>query len=62
MQCIVGRHIRGIDEDDLPHLDQILLPIGQRLARKRPPGLLALWEVVRQSRVRLMARNQYQRD
>ncbi len=36
-QRTVGRHIRGFDEDALPHLDQILLPILQRLARKRPP-------------------------
>ena len=57
MQRTVGRHIRGIDEDDLTHLDRVLLPILQRLARERPPEagpvLLALWEAVMQGRVRL---------
>lgn len=42
----MGRHIRGIDKDDLTHLD-----------RERPPEagpvLLALWETVMQGRVRL---------
>ena len=65
MQRIVGRHIQGIDEDDLTHLDRVLLPIRQRLARERlletGPVLLALWEAVRQGRVRLMARKPYQR-
>ena len=41
-----------IDEDDLTHLDRVLLPILQRLAREQPPEagpvLLALWEVVMQ--------------
>ncbi|MXZ42676.1 MAG: hypothetical protein F4Z18_13130 [Caldilineaceae bacterium SB0666_bin_21] len=57
MQRTVGRHIRGIDEDDLTHLDRVLLPILQRLARERPPEagpvLLGLWEAVMQGRVRL---------
>ena len=57
MQRTVGRHIRSIDEDDLTHLDRVLLPILQRLARERPPEagpvLLALWEAVMQGRVRL---------
>ncbi len=56
MQRTVGRHIRDID-DDLTHLDRVLLPILQRLARERPPEagpvLLALWEAVMQGRVRL---------
>ncbi|MCY4521402.1 MAG: hypothetical protein OXC13_11565 [Caldilineaceae bacterium] len=56
-QCTVGRHHRGLDEDDLAHLDQVLLPILRRLARARPPEagpvLLALWEAVMQGRVRL---------
>ena len=37
MYLIVGRHIRGIDEDDLTQLDRVLLPILQRLARERTP-------------------------
>ncbi len=49
--CTVGRHIRSY-EDDLTHLDRVLLPILQRLAREQPPEagpvLLALWEVVMQ--------------
>ena len=57
MQRTVGRHIRGLDEDDLTHLDRVLLPILRRLARERPPEagpvLLALWEAVMQGRVRL---------
>ena len=57
MQRTVGRHIRGIDDDDLTHLDRVLLPILQRLARERPPEagpvLLGLWEAVMQGRVRL---------
>ena len=57
MQRTVGRHIRGLDKDDLTHLDRVLLPILRRLARARPPEagpvLLALWEAVRQGRVRL---------
>ena len=57
MQRTVGRHIRAIDEDDLTHLDRVLLPILQRLARERPPEagpvLLGLWEAVMQGRVRL---------
>ena len=56
MQRTVGRHIRSID-DDLTHLDRVLLPILQRLARARPPEagpvLLGLWEAVMQGRVRL---------
>ena len=57
MQRTVGRHLRGLDEDDLTHLDRILLPILRRLARERLPEagpvLLALWEAVMQGRVRL---------
>ena len=57
MQRTVGRHIRGLDEDTLTHLDRALLPILQRLARERPvaagPVLLALWQAVAQGRVRL---------
>ena len=57
MQRTVGRHIRGIDEDALTHLDRVLLPILQRLARTRPleagPVLLGLWQAVAQGRVRL---------
>ena len=57
MQRTVGRHIRGLDDDDLTHLDRVLLPILKRLARERPPEagpvLLALWEAVMQGRVRL---------
>ena len=53
----MGRHIRGIDEEDLTHLDRVLLPILRRLAQERPPEagpvLLALWEAVMQGRVRL---------
>ena len=56
MQRTVGRHIRALD-DDLPHLDRVLLPILQRLARERPPEakpvLLGLREAVMQNRVRL---------
>ncbi len=37
-QRTVGRHIRGLDEGDLTHLDRVLL---------------ALWEAVMQGRVRL---------
>ena len=47
MQRTVGRHIRGLDEDDLTHLDRVLLPILRRLARERP------LEAVMQGRVRL---------
>ena len=36
-QRTVGRHIRGIDDDDLTHLDRVLLPILRRLAREQPP-------------------------
>ena len=47
MQRTVGRHIRGLDEDTLTHLDRVLLPILQRLARERPvaagPILLEGW-------------------
>ena len=39
-QRTVGRHSRGLDEDALPHLDRILLPVLQRLARER---VMALW-------------------
>ncbi len=57
MQRTVGRHIRGLDEDNLTHLDRVLLPILRRLARERPPEagpvLLALWKAVMQGRVRL---------
>ena len=56
-QRTVGRHIRGLDEDTLTHLDRVLLPILQRLARERPvaagPILLALWQSVAQGWVRL---------
>ena len=56
-QRTVGRHIRGLDEDALTHLDRVLLPILQRLARERPvaagPILLDLWQAVAQGRVRL---------
>ena len=56
MQRTVGRHLRRID-DDLTHLDRVLLPILQRLARERPPEagpvLLGLRESVAQGRVRL---------
>ena len=56
-QRTVGRHIRGLDEDDLTHRDRVLLPILRRRARARPPEagpvLLALWEAVMQGRVRL---------
>ena len=57
MQRTVGRHIRGLDEEILTHLDRVLLPILQRRARERPvaadPVLLALWQAVAQGRVRL---------
>ena len=57
MQRTVGRHIRGIDDDDLTHLDRVLLPILKRLARERPPEagpvLLAHGDAVMQGRVRL---------
>ena len=57
MQRTVGRHIRGLDEDTLTHLDRVLLPILQRLARERPPEAgpvrLGLWQAVAQGRVRL---------
>ncbi len=57
MQRTVGRHIRAVDDDDLTHLDRVLLPIPRRLTRERPPEagpvLLGLWEAVMQSRVRL---------
>ncbi len=36
-QRTVGRHIRGLDEDDLTHLDRVLLPILRRRARVRTP-------------------------
>ena len=56
MQRTVGRHRRRID-DDPAHLDRVLLPILQRLARERPPEagpvLLGLRESVAQGRVRL---------
>ena len=46
----MGWHIRGIEEDALPHLGRVLLPILQRLARERPPEagsvLLKLWHLV----------------
>ena len=52
MQHTVGCHIHGLDKDALTHLDRVLLPILQRLARKRPiaagPVLLALWQAVAQ--------------
>ena len=44
LQRTVGRHNRGVDEDDLTHLDRIRLPILQRLAPR---------ETVMQGRVRL---------
>ena len=57
MQRTVGRHIRSLDGEALTHLDRILLPILQRLARARPPeagpALLGLWQAVAQGRVRL---------
>ncbi len=57
MQRTVGRHIQAIDNDDLTHLNRVLLPSLQRLAWERPPEagpvLLALWEAVMQGRVRL---------
>ena len=57
MQRTVERHIRGLDEDTLTHLDRILLPILQQLVRERPPEagpvLLALWQSVAQGRVPL---------
>ena len=57
MQRTVGRRLRRIDDDDLTHLDRVLLPILQRLVRERPPEagpvLLGLWEAVAQGRVRL---------
>ena len=53
----MGRHLRGLDEDALTHLDRVLLPILQRRARARPPEagpvLLGLWQAVAQGRVRL---------
>jgi len=56
-QRTVGRQSGGLDEDDLTHLDRVLLPILRRLARERPPEaepvLLALWEAVMQGRVHL---------
>ena len=56
-QRTVGRHIRGIDDDDLTHLDRVLRPSLQRRARARPPEagpvLWGLWEAVMQGRVRL---------
>ena len=52
----MGRHLRRID-DDLTHLDRVLLPILQRLARERPPEaepiLLNLWQAMVQGRGRL---------
>ncbi len=33
MQRTVERHLRGLDEDTLPHLDRVLLPILQQLVR-----------------------------
>lgn len=57
MQRTVGRHIRGLDEETLTHLDWVLRPILQRLAWERPvaagPVLLDLWQAVTQVRVRL---------
>ena len=57
MQYPVGWHLWGIDEEALTHLDRVLLPILQRLARERPPEvepvLLALWEREVQDCVRL---------
>ena len=57
MQRTVGRHLRRINDDDLTHLDRVLLPILQRLVRERLPEaepiLLNLWQAVAQSRVRL---------
>ena len=57
MQRTVGRHIRDLDEEALTHLDRVLLPILQRLARERPPEagpvLLGRWQAVAQGRVRL---------
>ena len=68
MQRTVGRHIRDLDEDTLTHLDRVLLPILQRLARERPPEagpvLLApevrklLWHLV--SRWNDLVRSQHQ--
>ena len=57
MQRTVERHLRGLDEDTLTHLDQVLLPILQRLVRERSPEagpvLLELWQAVAQGRVPL---------
>ena len=57
MQRTVGRHIRSLDEDSPAHLDRVLLPILQRLARARLPEAgpvpLGLWQAVEQGRVRL---------
>ena len=56
-QRTVGRHLRGLDEDSLPHPDRVLLPIRPCLARARPPELgpvlRVLWEAVLQGCVRL---------
>ncbi len=57
-----GRHIRGLDEEALTHLDRVLLPILQRLVRERlVAAVLILWQVVAQDRVLLdlEARSQY---
>lgn len=57
MQRAVGRRLRSIDEDDLTHLDRVLLSILRRMARERPPEaepvLLAPREAVMQGQVRL---------
>ena len=37
-QRTVGRHIRGLHEDALTHLDRVLLPVLPRLARERTGG------------------------
>ncbi len=56
-QRTVGRHIRGLDEDDLTHRDRGPPLVLRRRARERPPEagpvLLALWEAAMQGRVRL---------
>ncbi len=55
---LAERGVRGLTtDDDLIHLNRVLLPSLQRLAWERPPEagpvLLALWEAVMQGRVRL---------
>ena len=60
IQRTVGRHIRSLDEDSLTHLDRVLLPILQWLARERPPKagpvLLGLWQLMARGRLNLEVR------